>query len=139
MTAKTVTVNGVDLTVQFEPSKMKEIVGYYEKSFEGQYTEMWTVDEAVTKEQFDGDIERAKTFIAELEAGKVELHAHVEKVRKKKNNKFWSNSGHDILQLTNISEYFTDFTNAWSVLVFRLEVLNETTCELVLRTRTYTQ
>jgi tRNA(Ile)-lysidine synthase TilS/MesJ len=131
-------LNGVKLQVTYDPNRMKETLNSLEKQFEGQYTKMYTVDEEVTKEEFEEDIQLAREFVAKLESGSFELSPHVEKVRKKKNQKFWSNSGYDVLTLSNISEYFTDFTNAWSVFVFRFEVINETTCELVLRSRTYT-
>lgn len=133
-----VEVNGVTLHIVCDSVKMTAVLDSLEKQFEGQYIKMYTVDEVVTKEEFELEIASARAFIAQLEAGTLDLLPSVEKVRKKKNGKFWSNSGYDMLQLTNISDYFTDFTNAWSVFVFRLEVLNETTCELVLRSRTYT-
>lgn len=133
-----VELNGVKLQVNYDLNRMKEILKSLEKQYEGQYTKMYTVDEVVTKEEFEEDIQVAKVFVAKLESGSFELLPHVDKVRKKKNQKFWSNSGHDILPLSNISEYFTDFTNAWSVFVFRLEVVSETVCELCLRSRTYT-
>lgn len=131
-------LNGVTLTVEYDTEKMKDTVKWLEDSFENQYTEMYSVDEIVAKEQFEEDIEKAKAFIQNLESGTLNLTEHVEQVRKKKNQKFWSNSGHDVLPLSHISEYFTDFTNAWRVMVFRLDVSNETVCTLDLRSRTYT-
>ncbi|PLS19283.1 hypothetical protein CVD28_02400 [Bacillus sp. M6-12] len=138
MQTKEIILNGVTLSIEYDTEKMKEIVDSLKGDFEGQYTKMYSVDEVVTKEEFEQDIEEAEAFIQQLESDQIDLVEHMDKVRKKKNHKLWSKSGQDVLTLSNISEYFTDFTNAWRVMVFRLEVINETTCELCLRGRTYT-
>jgi hypothetical protein len=138
MQTKEIYLNGIALTVEYDIEKLNDTVNSLKNSFEGQYTKMYSVDEVVTKEEFEQDIQEAEAFIQKLESDQIDLTEHLDKVRKKKNHKLWSKSGHDVLTLSNISEYFTDFTNAWRVMVFRLEVLNETTCELCLRGRTYT-
>ncbi len=74
----------------------------------------------------------------ELKNDPKQLIPYIKEIRKKKNGKFWSNSGVTIQKMESVCHYFTDYTNAWSMYQLRLEVVNESKCELVLRRRTET-
>lgn len=137
---KKINQDGVDLTVKYDLGGLQKSLDKLGESFEPNfYTTMLSVDEGtVSVDVFNKDIAKGDEFLQRLSRGEFDIEKAVSKIRKKKNKTFWSKSGHDVLVLENISTYFTDFTNAWSVHVFRLEVLDEKTCELVLRERTYT-
>lgn len=133
-------VNGVDLTVLMDFDSMKRSLNASEKEWEAdRFTIAWTVDDGnVTKEDYMKDIEDTRNLIATFEQDPSILEEYVEQVRTKKNGEFWKNSGLTIKYLENVSSYFTDFTNAWSVLQLRLRVLDAKTCVLQLELKTET-
>lgn len=98
---------------------------------------MWE-DEYAEKVDILTNLEELKTLLVDIAADPNALHADIHAIRKKKNGKFWRNSGTDVYIANHCTHYFTDFTNAWSAMVLRLDVLDEDTCTLSIRQRTYT-
>lgn len=98
---------------------------------------IWSKEDS-EKELVIADLNGLIFFLLEIESNPDLLIPHIEKIRKKKNGDFWKNSGTDVLLAENCSEYFTDFTNAWSVLMIRLDVETNDTCTLDVRHRTFT-
>lgn len=141
MKTKDVVVNEVDFLVLYDLEEMKQTLNYVlNNNFEegSSCYKMYSVDHKSTDEEIRSDVEKIEKFIYSIEEGAFDFESAVSKVRKKKNGKFWAKSNEDILVLEYLSEYFTDFTNAWSVLGFRLKVQDDTTVVLELGERTYT-
>lgn len=123
----------------FKDIYYSENEGYVkEKDINCMLYEIYT-DKYSSYEDVCSDIDSMLDLIEKIETNPEEfLKESVEKVRKKKNGLFWLKSGYTIQSLDYCTEYFTDFTNAWSTPELRLDVLNETECELSLRYYTRT-
>lgn len=91
-----------------------------------------------TREEIEADVTSMLKLLDEIEANPDMLQEHADKIRKKKNGMLWKNSGIAIQQLSYCTCYFSDYTNAWSTPELRLDVVNENTCKLSIRSRTYT-
>ncbi|MFJ8528701.1 hypothetical protein [Bacillus sp. NPDC094106] len=135
-----VIVNEVPLTVIADFDKLKEQVTSkkVEVKEEGPFMKLYSVDEYATEEESMNDIDEMLSFLESIMNSHDVLSDYVTNVRKKKNGKFWLNSGLTLSKLSCVTEYFTDYTNAWSTPQLRLEVIDEDTCELVFRNRTET-
>lgn len=136
-----VVINEVPLTVVVDFKGIKkelELKKVEVQEAEELFMKLHTVDEFATKEESLSDIEQMIKFVDSLENNKDSLSEYVCDVRKKKNGKFWLNSGTTLSRLEFVTEYFTDYTNAWSTPQLRLEVIDADTCELVFRNRTET-
>lgn len=131
---RTFKVNLPDIQKETEWLKKQKIdVMSGETEYNVIYTEdIADVDEAVA------DLDKMQHALSAIEADPSVLSPHIDQIRKKKNGGFWKQSGTDVLLAENCTEYFTDFTNAWSALVLRLDVVDEQTCTLSLRERTFT-
>lgn len=101
------------------------------------YQVIYTQDDS-TEEQVFGDLDKMISFLKSVKEDSSALKEYVSKVRKKKNGDFWLRSIEEIVVADHCTEYFTDFTNAWSVLMISLDVEDATTCSLNVRTRTVT-
>lgn len=101
------------------------------------FSVLWE-DESAAPEDSLKDIEDMQRILTRIEAIPDSLAVNIDSIRKKKNGGLWKNSGTDIFVSNHCTEYFTDFTNAWSAYVIRLHVIDEGTCELVLTQRTFT-
>ncbi|MBL4952197.1 hypothetical protein JK635_08240 [Neobacillus sp. YIM B02564] len=137
---KTFDVNGVSLIVQMDFSAMEQTLKQIEQEWEpGAFTEVFSCEEGnVTADDYFGDITRMREGLQSIQNHPGLLEHFVKKVRKKKNGDFWMNSGTTIETMDFVSTYFTDFTNAWSVLQLRLEVESNRVCRLTLHKRTVT-
>ncbi|WP_144537397.1 hypothetical protein [Bacillus thuringiensis] len=136
-----VVINEVPLTVvaDFEGIKNDlELKKVEVQEAEELFMKLHEVDEYATREESLRDVEQMLKFVNSLEHNEDALIEHVRDVRKKKNGKFWLNSGTTLSRLECVTEYFTDYTNAWSTPQLRLEVIDADTCELVFRNRTET-
>ncbi|WP_283747782.1 hypothetical protein [Bacillus thuringiensis] len=136
-----VVINEVPLTVvvDFEGIKKSlELKKVEVQETEEQFMKLYEVDGHATKEESLSDIEKMIEFIDSIHNEYEQLVKHVGDIRKKKNGKFWLNSGTTLSRLECVTEYFTDYTNAWSTPQLRLEVIDADTCELVFRNRTET-
>ena len=102
------------------------------------YQRLWEREDS-KKEAVLADLEALTTMLLKIEENPGILIPHLEVIRKKKNGGFWKQSGTDVLVAENCTEYFTDFTNAWSALMIRVDVDAEAKCTLSLRHRTFTQ
>jgi hypothetical protein len=98
---------------------------------------LWELRES-TREEIASDVDSMRDILERLEHNPQLITAYVEDIRKKKNGMLWKNSGVVLQHMAYCCEYFTDFTNAWSTPELRLDVVNETTCKLSIRHRTYT-
>lgn len=147
---KTFNINGKELTVILPDfDSLKDSIkqfreNYYEEGFvkESGYNCMLYkiyTDKHSTFNEVEEDVEDMLELIESIENNNDLLIEHIEKVRKKKNGLFWNKSGYCIKTLEACTEYFTDFTNAWSTPELRLDVINENECKLHLRyyTNTY--
>lgn len=116
----------------------KDLETMKEQYREGQivYQPLW-VDENSKEELVLADLDAMMALLDEIEENPDVLIPHINEIRKKKNGDFWKNSGQDVMIAENCTTYFTDFTNAWSALVLRLDVNTNDTCTLEVRTRTY--
>lgn len=137
----TVIVNGKDFQIKM-PDINKEIAHLEimkTQYLEGDvgYNPLWETEES-KQEDVLCDLDELASLLREIEAKPEILAPFIEEIRKKKNGWFWSNSGADVQIADNCTEYFTDFTNAWSALMIRLDVLTEDTCKLSVRNRTFT-
>jgi hypothetical protein len=131
-------VDGVELQVKADFDSIEKELDSL-KWEDDYYTTLYSVNHAdLTEEEFNADISYMRSTIHFLREHATMLEKHVQSLRKKKNKRFWSNSGTTIETMSKVSCYFTDFTNAWRVYQLRLEVVDEFTCELVLRQRTET-
>lgn len=101
------------------------------------YNPLWEREESKTGNVL-ADLASLAELLQKIQQNTDILIPFVEEIRKKKNGGFWRNSGTDVRIAENCTEYFTDYTNAWSALMIRLDVVNETTCKLSVRTRTFT-
>lgn len=102
------------------------------------YQPIWEREDS-EKESVIKDLDALISYLEQIETNLDVLTPHVEAVRKKKNGDFWKNSGTDVLIAENCTEYFTDFTNAWSALMIRIDVESADSCALSVRHRTFTQ
>lgn len=91
-----------------------------------------------TFDEVEKDIDLMMELVNELENDIDLLKNYVGLIKKKKNGTFWLKSGYCIKDLESCTEYFTDFTNAWSTPELRLDVISETECTLRFRYRTRT-
>lgn len=89
-------------------------------------------------EEITNDVEDMIEMLNSIQENPEILLEYVKDIRKKKNGMFWRNSGTVIRRMDNCTDYFTDFTNAWSTPELRLDVIDENTCKLAIRERTYT-
>lgn len=136
-----VTVNGKDFTVEMpdfnevitglESMKVQYLAG------EIGYNPLWESEES-KEEDVVNDLNSLSSLLRKIEENPELLAPFIGAIRKKKNGGLWKKSGADVLIAENCTEYFTDFTNAWSTLMIRLDVLTEDTCQLSVRTRTFT-
>lgn len=137
----TIEVNGRNFEVAM-PDFKKEIAGLEAIKTEYMagnmgFNPLWEREESKAEDVF-ADLASLTELLERIEANPDVLIPFVEEVRKKKNGGFWRNSGTDVRVAQNCTEYFTDYTNAWSALMIRLDVLDENTCELSVRNRTFT-
>lgn len=102
------------------------------------YQPIWEREDS-KKENVVSDLDAMVFYLEQIEKNVDVLIPHIEYIRKKKNGDFWKKSGADVLVAQNCTEYFTDFTNAWSALMIRLDVDTTDTCTLSVRHRTFTQ
>lgn len=91
-----------------------------------------------TKEEVESDVKSMTEMLNQIESNPSFLEPFVKEIRKKKNGLLWKNSGVVIKMMDHCCDYFTDFTNAWSTPELRLDVVDELTCKLSIRERTYT-
>lgn len=137
----TIEVNGKAFQVELPDfEKEKESLKWTKAQYldgEISYQPIWEREDSA-KELVLADLDSMISYLEEIETDFDVLIPHVEAVRKKKNGDFWKNSGTDVLIAENCTEYFTDFTNAWSVLMIRLDVETADTCTLSVRHRTFT-
>lgn len=135
-----VTVDGRDFKVvmpDFEQLRMDlEVLRKAVKSGDEPYQILW---EDADSEDVDvyRDLSNIRLILDQVEENADHLISTMMEIRKKKNGGFWKNSGMDVYIARYTTRYFTDFTNAWSVLVLRLDVIDEDTCEFGLRYRTF--
>lgn len=137
----TVTANGKDFLVEMPDfnkviAHLESMKNEYLKGNIG-YNPLWETGES-NQEDVLSDLNEMVSLLRKIEAKPEILAPFIEEIRKKKNGWFWSNSGTDVRIAENCTEYFTDFTNAWSALMIRLDVLTEDTCKLSVRNRTFT-
>lgn len=121
--------------------KEKESVDYIKNEYlkgEVSYQPLWEREDAKA-EHVLADMENLLKLLGDIEDNADVLIPHIDRIRKKKNGDFWKKSGADVFVAENCTEYFTDFTNAWSALMIRLDVNSEDTCTLSVRHRTFTQ
>lgn len=142
LTIETIQMNGRDFLVKMpcfedEIAELEKTLKEYQAEEQAFYP-IWERDESLP-ENVVTDIESLIDKLRQIEANPSLLASEIEQVRKKKNGGFWRNSGHDVLIAEHCTEYFTDFTNAWSALMIRLDVEDEMTCRLSVRHRTFTQ
>lgn len=136
-----VTTSGRAFTVNLPD--ISSVIEQLERTKEGvkegsvEYNVIYT-DEVATVEAILADLTHLQEMMSAVEADPTILTTHIDAIRKKKNGGFWRQSGTDVLIAENCTEYFTEFTNAWSALLLRLDVEDENTCTFDLRTRTYT-
>lgn len=120
---------------QYEKKSLEKMKEDYLKG-EMEFQPMWG-EENSKKELVLSDLDAMMALLDEIEGNPDVLIPHIAEIRKKKNGDFWKNSGHDVFIAENCTTYFTDFTNAWSALVLRLDVNTNDTCTLDVRHRTY--
>lgn len=126
-------INGLNLSIIVDEKNLREGFKQTELEWEeGRFTKAFTSDVTVTKEAYMEDIARGRAFLDSIEEDPSILEAYVKDLRKKKNGEFWKGSVNSVLRFDNISIYYTDFTNAWSVLDLRVKVRDFQTCELEL-------
>lgn len=101
------------------------------------YQRLWEREDS-KKEAVLADLEALETMLLKIEENPGIVIPYLDIIRKKKNGGFWKQSGADVLIAENCTEYFTDFTNAWSALMIRVDVDAEAKCTLSLRHRTFT-
>lgn len=135
------TVDGLDFTVIFPDfEKEREVLDLLKdraNSIDDPFQILWE-DEDSEEVDVLRDIANIQAILDQVESNPNVLLVHLMDIRKKKNGQFWKNSGVDVYVARYMTNYFTDFTNAWSTYVLRLDVINEETCTLSLRTRTFT-
>lgn len=135
------TVDGVDFTVNLpdldKERAVLETLKERANSFDDKFQVLWEKEDADEVDVFR-DIANIQAILDQVESNPNVLLVHLMDIRKKKNGQFWKNSGVDVYVARYMTNYFTDFTNAWSTYVLRLEVIDEETCTLTLRTRTFT-
>lgn len=61
------------------------------------------------------------------------INRHLNLLILKKNGKFKKNSSSVIKRIESATDYFTDFTNAWSTLELKLKVIDENNVKLLLK------
>lgn len=137
-----VIVNGRDFKVimpDFE--KVRNTLKGFRKesnsSSEEPYQILWEVE---CSEDVDvlRDVSNIENILNQVENDTNILLINITEIRKKKNGGFWKNSGTDVYVAQYMTRHFTEYTNAWSAYVLRLDVIDENTCEFNFRKRTFT-
>lgn len=137
-------VDGIDFKVAMDiDSLISNLKGHFNEWDEDHFTKVWSMNEGeVNKEDYDKDLKETIETLEEVRDDQDMLDVFLEEgirgIRKKKNGEFWKNSYNVIKQLDNVSNYLSDFTNAWSVLQLNLRSIDGLNCELVVQNRTVT-
>lgn len=123
-------LGNVKFNVQTDLGSIRDIIEDKRGDWgESEFYELWT-DTKVSKEEYMRSIDEVLELLDGMEEDPSLLVDSIEVVTKKKNGEFRKGGVAVISYLENTSEYYTDFTNAWSVGCIELKALDGKTCEL---------